>query len=454
MRTQLHFLAPVNFGRTSAASRTALARPSLEDSLPVSKQLITWLLFWPLLTLIARQAVYFTGPAVSAEAYQHGAAMAGARGAHYYLYVDLLILAVFVFAGYRQVLSVIRKNWLIPAMLSLALCSALWSASFIITVQMFIEVGLCTLFACYLSARFTTERLMELIIFMGVAAAILSIVFSTALPSYGIFQGYGASSWQGICSHKNTLGVSMAFLLTPIFFSSAYSRGRKLGYISLLLFLVFKSQSRGAWFDTAGMLMFVGWLTLIRKVSPRDVRLLLVTTATFGALTISLSIHFWPQLAALVGKDATMTGRTDIYHEIWKSIMKQPLLGYGFGGFWYPGSLESQRVGLALGWPNIGYSENGVLELALQIGFVGVSLVSAMVGKAILQGTRLLRSPFYTPRVGWFLTIFFLAALTNIDAGWFMTSDTLDWVLMLIAAIGMNEQWHGNSFAAPLTSIA
>ncbi len=92
------------------------------------------------------------------------------------------------------------------------------------------------------------------------------------------------------------------------------------------------------------------------------------------------------------------------------------------------------------GWPNIGYAENGILELALQIGFLGVGLVIAMIARAVVQGVRLLRSPHYSPRVGWFLTILFLAALTNIDAGWFLTSDTLDWVLILVSCIGLNEE--------------
>jgi hypothetical protein len=83
------------------------------------------------------------------------------------------------------------------------------------------------------------------------------------------------------------------------------------------------------------------------------------------------------------------------------------------------------------------------MELALQIGFVGVGLVVAMIGKAVIQGIRLLRSPSYSPRVGWFLTILLLAALTNIEAGWLLTADTLDWVLILIACIGLNAESRG-----------
>ena len=131
--------------------------------------------------------------------------------------------------------------------------------------------------------------------------------------------------------------------------------------------------------------------------------------------------------------------QSGIYPEVWRSILKRPILGYGFGAFWYAGNFESQRIGLAVRWPNIGYAENGFLDLALQTGFLGVGLILMMIGKAAGQGIRLLRSPDYSPQIGWFLTILFLALLTNIDAGWFMTLNTLDWVLILIASIGLNE---------------
>jgi exopolysaccharide production protein ExoQ len=407
---------------------------------PVSQEVLSWLLFWPLLTLIARQAVYFSGPARTAEAFQNGAAMAGQRGAHYYLYVDLLFLLAFVLAGYRQVWTVLRRNLLVPAILSLAVCSALWSPSPTITLQMCIQVGLCTLFACYLSARYTTDRLMQLLIFMGVIAALLNVLFALALPRYGIFQGYAGGAWQGICSHKNTLGISMAFLLTPVFFTGAYDRNRKIAYSALLLFLIYKSQSRGAWFDTAGMLLFVAGLVLVRRIRARELAPLVLIAAAAVSATVVLAVHYWPLLATHMGKSSSMSGRTEIYAEVLRSIVKHPVLGYGFGAFWYPGNPEFQRISLALRWPNVGYAENGILELALQTGLLGVGIVVAMLARAGIQGMRLLRSPQYTPRVGWFLTVLFLVALTNIDAGWFMTSDTLDWVLIVVSCVGMNEE--------------
>jgi exopolysaccharide production protein ExoQ len=405
----------------------------------VSRQVLSWMLFWPLLTLIARQAVYFAGPARSAEAYQDISAMAS-RGPHNYLYVNLLFLLGFVLAGHRKILIALQRNPLIPAMLVLTFCSALWSLAPDTTLRMCVQVGLCTLFACYLATRFTTEHLMQLVIFMGVTSAVLSVLFVLLLPAYGVFQGYGGNAWQGVTSHKNTLGISMVYLLSPVFFTSQYGRGRKFLYSGLILFMIAMSQSRGAWVDTAGMLAFVAWLHFVRRVRSRELRIILLMTVTIGSVTAALAVHFWPLIAQTMGKSASMSGRTGIYIEVLRSILKHPLLGYGMGGFWYPGSLESKRIGLVLGWPNIGYSESGFLELALQIGFLGVGLVIAFLFRATAQGIRLVRTAHYSPRLGWFLTILFLSALSNVEGGWFLTAETLDWVLIVVACIGMNEE--------------
>jgi O-antigen ligase len=146
-------------------------------------------------------------------------------------------------------------------------------------------------------------------------------------------------------------------------------------------------------------------------------------------------------VASMLGKSASMSGRTDIYREVWAAILKSPILGYGYGGFWGV-SPEATRIGLAIGWTGIGYSENGILELALQLGIAGVGLVLWMIARAVVQGVRLLRSPHYQPRTGWYLAILCLAALSNIDAGWLLSTGTLDWAMILIACIGLNAQWR------------
>ncbi len=143
-----------------------------------------------------------------------------------------------------------------------------------------------------------------------------------------------------------------------------------------------------------------------------------------------------------IGKDPTLTGRTDIYLAVLESIFKHPLLGYGFGAFWVATNPEPFLIGLRIHWMTIGYAENGLLELWLELGTVGLGLVLIMFGKAISQSVRLIRSRYYNPRIGWFTSIIFLELISNIEAGQVMVPGTINWVLTLIAFIGLAKEMH------------
>ncbi len=412
--------------------------PPREDA-PVCWQVLTWLLFWPLLCLIARQAPYFAGPARDATFYTQGAASGQGADYHASLYVILVMQTAFAISAKRKIWKVLKENPLILAGLLLVCVSLLWSGSAVNTIHMGVELSLCTMFACYLAVRMPTERLMSLLMFMGVAASALSIVFALAIPRYGIFAGYGGGAWQGIADHKNTLGVSMTYLLTPVFFAQKYRLFRRVAYGALILFIIVMSQSRGAWMYTAGVLFFVGFLCMIRHLRRQEAILLVVVAMVAGAVASVIAVHSFDNIAPLLGKDSSMSGRTEIYRQAWLSILKKPAVGYGYGGFWGV-SPEAARIGLSIGWNNVAYSESGILELALQLGFAGVGLVLFTVGRAVVQAIRLFNSSFYSPRAGWFLTILFLAALTNIDAGWLMVPGSLDWVMILIACVGLEGE--------------
>jgi O-antigen ligase len=322
-----------NVIETSALnSFESVAEVPAEPGIP--RQVLTWLLFWPLLCLIARQAPYFSGPAREAMTYQQGAAAGPGTDYHPYLYSNMAIQAAFILSAFRGAFKVLKQNPLIPAGLIWLFASVLWSDAPGNTIRMGIEVSLCTLFACYLAIRISPEHLMRLLMFMGVVSAFGSILFVVALPSYGLFAGYAGGAWNGICEHKNTLGVSMAYLLTPVFFVQEVHRLYRCLYVVLLLFLIVMSQSRGAWMDTAGVLFFIGGMILFRKLGKIESFFFIILALCSVAAAIIVVVSSFDILVTLLGKDTSMSGRAEIYPQVWQSIVKSPVVGYGYGGFW------------------------------------------------------------------------------------------------------------------------
>jgi O-antigen ligase len=302
-----------------------------------------------------------------------------------------------------------------------------------------IELAMSTFFAIYLYEAFTTESLMDLWIFAGTIAALSSLALIIFLPQYGITQISGLGEWRGITSHKNTMGVNMTYLLAPVLFARVRPWFR-IVYSCVLIFLAVMSKSREAWFICLATLLFVSWLYLYRRLRDKERLLLLVGTAIILVSIVSVALINFDALMIGIGKDPSMTGRTDIYAATLESLKKRPLQGYGFEAFWTPLNRESMVVALTIHWMAIGYAENGVLETALQVGCIGIFLAFLMFAKGVKQGVRLIRSGLYSPRVGWFLTLLFIEVITNIEAGAVLTPSNLSWMMTIIACVGLADE--------------
>jgi hypothetical protein len=65
---------------SSLSAPTAFCLRKMENlaETPISQQVLSWMLFWPLPSQIARHGVYFARPAPAAADYQNGAAIGSA----------------------------------------------------------------------------------------------------------------------------------------------------------------------------------------------------------------------------------------------------------------------------------------------------------------------------------------------------------------------------------------
>ena len=120
--------------------------------------------------------------------------------------------------------------------------------------------------------------------------------------------------------------------------------------------------------------------------------MLLVYTLFVGVtLFVILSIFIPGELLALIGKDSTLTGRTDIWDALIYSIKQKPWLGFGYGVYWLDQLGPSYYVRLSLQW-GVPTAHNGWIETWLSVGIVGVALFAVQyVWTFILAVMRLKR---------------------------------------------------------------
>lgn len=402
----------------------------------VWNELITWMLFWPLLCIIAGQTPILDGSARTEAFYTQGAAAGPVADYHLTLYIQMGIQLALFLTVPGQILRLLFRNKAVLVAVILVFVSVIWSDNRGNTMRMGAEAALFTFFVCFLCIRFSPQRLMRLLIFMGIVTALLSAIMAIALPSYGVFAGYGGGAWQGICKHKNTLGDSMAFLLTPVFFANGLWRWQRVLYVSVLLFVIGMSQSKGAWICTVAMLGFVAVMHVLRNLRRHEALLFGIGVVLATLVVLAAIISHFQSFALLLGKDPSMSGRTKIYMLTWQAILERPLLGYGYGGFWNSAPL-SEWIRLSVGWTGLGYAESGTLELMLQLGFVGVIVVFFMIFQAVFRAVSLIHSGSTAPHVEWFITLLFLAALINLDGGWLISPRDLGWAMVLLSCIGI-----------------
>jgi O-antigen ligase len=92
-------------------------------------------------------------------------------------------------------------------------------------------------------------------------------------------------------------------------------------------------------------------------------------------------------IAPLVGRDAQLTGRVELWLILPSYIAERPWLGYSFGAFWVADSTNVSLIWDAIGWTPP-HAHDGWLDLLLELGVVGLVLASLQILLVVVNGIR------------------------------------------------------------------
>ncbi len=349
------------------------------------------------------------------------------------------LLLIFVFPFLSNAIQVFKTNPLFAALGALTVFSIAWSQFPVRSMAFSFDAVLCIFFALCFYQRFSAEDQLRLIYWTGIIVVVSSILLVVLFPQYATSSGVGGQGeWRGLFHSKNVLARACVFLLTPALFSyhdRRISRLSRVSYTLVVLLVIFKSNSRTGLIDAAACILFYFVIRFLSRTAKKDALFL----AAFGVGIVAaggiIIFQNAPLILLAIGKDSTLTGRTDIWGAVMESIMKHPILGYGYGGFWWGTHGEAYNIDSRVGWM-VPYAHNGFLDVWLDLGAVGLGLVIATFIKAIRDGMRSIRGErsFY---VQWCLSIVFLTVLYNLDEGTLLAPTELVWVLYIIACTGL-----------------
>lgn len=351
------------------------------------------------------------------------------------VYIVTLFLATL---RWKSFVRVAPKDMLIWLLVGIALASVFWTSAPDITLRRSIALLGTTLFGAYLAARYSLREQLQLLGWTLGIVVLLSIVFALALPSYGVMSTLHVGAWRGIMNDKNILGRLMT-LSSVVFLLLAISNGRYqwiawAGY-SLSFCLILLSTSKTAlivFFVLMAILpLYRAWRWNHSQVIPLLITLVLVGG---GAATIFLdNLGF---VADALGKDLTLTGRTDIWALVLEMIEQRPLLGYGFNGFWQGWDGEgSAYIWRTLQWPTP-YAHNGFLDLTLELGLLGLVVFLFSLLTVYLRGVTWSRMT-RTVEGLWPLMYITFLVMYNLTEGSLLGSNSIFWILYVAMTLSI-----------------
>jgi O-antigen ligase len=330
----------------------------------------------------------------------------------------------------KRVAAAARAAWPLLGLAGLALLSAAWSSDPMVSFRRGVLLLASTLLAIYLGERYTIDELARLLAktlcFSMMATIAFYFVARRYVVDYTIFVG----AWKGLTGHKNYFGEYMAMAVILLLLVR-FQHFRWLRYVFLAtgVALLLLSRSAGA---LACCALIVATMPLMRWARlSRQQRLLF---CTLSVILLSAGIAFIVThtglLLAVLGRDATMSGRTQLWAALWPAIVRQPLLGYGYDTFWIGMKGEVLDARITARFIAVA-ADNGYIELCLGLGLVGVVAFLWVFAKAFRRAVDY--AGLEAGPIGlWPVSFLFFFMVHNIAESGILTRGAFSWLAFAI----------------------
>jgi exopolysaccharide production protein ExoQ len=234
------------------------------------------------------------------------------------------------------VLLALVRQPLLLVLMAIVGVSLLWSVEPDQTVRRMVALYATTLGGVVLGARYSWARLAEVIAAAFAILAAASLVTAVAMPSIGVMHSLFPGAWRGLWVEKNALGGIMALGVCALSAAALLNPTRARiwwPFAALALALILLSTSKTSLVALVlggGVLAFV-WL--VRRGPAMSVAATWLAVLALGALAC-LVVFASDLVFSLLGKDATLTGRTRIWAAVIHQIRLRPWTGYGYSAVW------------------------------------------------------------------------------------------------------------------------
>ncbi|CAN5160608.1 hypothetical protein BH10PSE13_BH10PSE13_13080 [soil metagenome] len=269
--------------------------------------------------------------------------------------------------------------------LAWAALSLIWTDYFATTLNSIAAMVALILASFFMGLRVPYGALAKAALLGGALVAIGSIAISLGYPSYGVHQhedfaqSIHAGAWRGLYAHKNHLGQTMAVFATGAIFagqSIISSPVVKWSLVALLLGVMLLSTSVSAMLVVPTAIAMTWYVVLLSRGQRLRALTYLVPGVIIGLLLLSYIFE-------AMGRDMTLTGRTEVWRIAFEWVADRPLLGWGYNTLTYGGfSFELLRA------RGVVDPHNAFIEAVLGTGIIGLVLFVIPIAAACRSARR------------------------------------------------------------------
>jgi len=262
----------------------------------------------------------------------------------------------------------------------LALASTVWSIDPLISFKGGVALLACMVTSCYLAIRLHYLGLVRAVALVCAINAVLSIgveVFSLGpvAPNAEL-----TDAWSGLWQQKNALGGNM--FVGVIFGAMGFILSRQKWQYAFCILVcgvcLVLSQSKTALF--AALVGSYVCYVLSKFTTNRKLAVLSVYAAIVMSVLLYLVIKLTPEMFfGAIGKDETLTGRSDIWNLIFTLYDKSyAALGYGYCTYWVSELSPAWMIKKQLMW-QVPTAHNAWIEVLLGLGILGLTAVTGAI---------------------------------------------------------------------------
>lgn len=292
-----------------------------------------------------------------------------------------------------------------------------------------------TLGGAALAARYRWETFAELTAGVFGALALGSFAVAVALPGVGVMSEIFPGAWRGLWVEKNALGGNMA--LGVVFMAGAAILNPRRAWLwwpaaALGLLLILLSTSKTS---LLALLIGLAVMVVVRMIRQGPgMAVVTVWGALVGlGLVVAVILFASDVVFDVLGKDATLTGRTRIWAAAMRQVELRPWTGFGYGavwdteGAWTPLASIVKEAGFRPLHAHSAWVEQWLGMGVIGLGLFGLFFLQAWMGAiwAMFRGSGgYIAAPF--------LAVYSLMSITESVA---VTYNDFRWVLCVAVAV-------------------